>query len=93
LLFYIKECYDTEPDPNLTSLFHQFSAININAKGGQINLVLVYRPPISNAENLCELLNNVPSNTVVIGDFNLLGINWSTGTVNGHGRRLLNAVE
>ena len=61
-----------------------------------INIVLVYRPPSSGKENiqkLCQMLRNLPKNSIVIGDINLPRIDWSGGgAADAQGRELYNAV-
>jgi Endonuclease-reverse transcriptase len=96
LIFYVKDCYDAEPVTDESNDFNQYSMLSLNTKSGKVNLLLIYRPPSSNADNLaklCELLSNVKSNTIAVGDFNLPGINWATGTADGQGRRLLDVLE
>jgi hypothetical protein len=96
LVFYVKECYDTEPISKFDNNFNQYSMISISAKGTKINFLLIYRPPSSNVENmanLCELLSSAKTNTIAIGDFNMPGINWKEGTADGQGRRLLDVME
>jgi hypothetical protein len=96
LVFYVKECYDTEPVSEFDNNFNQYSMVSINARGTKINFLLIYRPPSSNVENLvnlCELLSSAKTNTIAIGDFNMPGINWKEGTADSHGRRLLDVME
>jgi hypothetical protein len=96
LIFYVKECYDTEPVLDSTNTYNQHSMLTIKTKSGKLNLLLVYRPPSSNIENLdqlCELLVNAKNNTIAIGDFNLPKINYQAGTADRQGQRLLDAME
>ena len=65
-------------------------------EGGQINIVLVYRPPSSTVENiqkLCMVLRQLDQNSTVIGDFNLPGIDWKTMKSDAKGRILAQTVE
>ena len=56
----------------------------------------MYRPPSSgneNEQNLCELLKNLPKNTIIIGDINLPHIDWSRGGSDALGRELFESVQ
>jgi hypothetical protein len=95
LLFYVKDCYETRP--HLTDLgnFNQYSSISLKTKSGLLHLVLIYRPPSSNAENLISLYNlieKMPQNSIILGDFNLPGLNWEENIATGQGRRLLDVA-
>jgi hypothetical protein len=95
LLFYVKNCYEVRP--HLTDLgnFNQYSSISLKTKSGLLHLILIYRPPSSSAENLnslYSLLEQTPSNCIIIGDFNLPGLDWEENTATGQGRRLLDVA-
>jgi hypothetical protein len=61
----------------------------------KLNIVLVYRPPSSGEDNLtelCNILHAVDENTILIGDFNLPGIDWHKDqSKDARGRMLLEA--
>lgn len=60
--------------------FNQFLCFNVILDNVKLHVILVYRPPSSNRDNLtklCDIVSNAPSNTVIIGDFNLPSINWN----------------
>jgi hypothetical protein len=60
--------------------FIQFTAFSIMARC-PLHIALVYRPPNSgrqNLQHLCDLLENLDQNTIVIGDFNLPDIQCET---------------
>ncbi len=83
-------------DKFLTSGFNQFTSFRIETTGTPLNILLIYRPPSSNVENLdklCELLKNLDKNTLILGDFNLPGIDWINLTSDSRGRRLVETVE
>ena len=81
---------------NIESEFHQYVSFKIISIENPINIVLVYRPPSSGKENiqkLCQMLRNLPKNSIVIGDINLPRIDWSGGgAADAQGRELYNAV-
>ena len=55
------------------SNFNQFVAFTVTTARDKLNLILVYRPPSSDAENLgklCDIVRNVDHDTLIIGDFN-----------------------
>jgi Reverse transcriptase (RNA-dependent DNA polymerase)/Endonuclease-reverse transcriptase len=72
--------------------FVQHCAFLVN----DIHCYLVYRPPNGSAHNmtkLAELINSAPKNSVLIGDFNLPGACWDTGTCKASERAVIEAVE
>jgi Endonuclease-reverse transcriptase len=96
LVIYVKECLDAIPVPAVENQFNQYCMMSIGTKNGNVNFILVYRPPSSNAENLsllCDLLIDVKSNTIVVGDFNLPGIPWDEQKAEGQARRFLETTE
>ena len=57
---------------------------------------LIYRSPsspASNLTNLADLVRGAEKNCVIIGDFNLPGIDWERGVATGHGKELLEAAD
>ena len=76
--------------------FNQFCAFNTGTLDKSLNVVLAYRPPSAGAENtehLCEILRNLPANSLVIGDINLPKIDWNTLTSDNRGRALVETIE
>jgi hypothetical protein len=61
-----------------------------------ITIYLVYRSPNATVKamaGLVDLVKNVKKNTIVIGDFNLPDIDWSTGEAARRSETFLDAVE
>ena len=60
--------------------FCQFEVVSKNEHYHQnLNFTLVYRPPKKDENNLlklCEIIEKVPENSVLIGDFNYRNIDW-----------------
>jgi nitrous oxidase accessory protein NosD len=57
---------------------------------------LIYRPPngtIENMTKLAELIRTADRNTLFIGDFNLPGIDWTTGHGRGAERLIVEAAH
>lgn len=80
LLVYSKRGAKLESCPKYeSSNFNQFCALSILTNDSPLNIILLYRPPSSGADNmkeLCSLLRQLNNNTLVIGDFNMPGVNW-----------------
>ena len=95
LLVYSKNCHRILPT-NIKSEFHQYVSFKIISTENPLNIVLVYRPPSSGKENvqkLCQMLRNLPKNSIVISDINLPRIDWSGGgAADAQGRELYNVV-
>ena len=75
--------------------FNQFCAFYLRTSSVKLTIILAYRPPTSNKENLiqlCDLVQNMEENTILIGDINLPSIDWRNGTADSKGRRLLDVV-
>jgi hypothetical protein len=71
--------------------FNQFIEFELAAES-PTKFILLYRPPNSGAENivqLCEMLQHLDKNTVVLGDFNLPEINWLREESGPRGRPVL----
>ena len=76
--------------------FNQFCALTVRTTNYPLNIILTYRPPTSNTDNLvqmCEILRRMDSNSILIGDINLPNIDWSSGRADTKGRRLLDTIE
>jgi len=72
--------------------FTQYCGFKVN----DISVYLVYRSPNANAETmsgLVELIKTVERNSIIIGDFNLPEVDWSTGETSTRARDLVEAVE
>ena len=93
LLVYAKNELKILPcDSYSTSMFNQFCAFTIATRSEKLNVILCYRPPSSNPTNtaeLCEILKRLKDNTILIGDINMPGIDWSEGRSDAKGRELL----
>ena len=73
LLVYSKNGHKILPT-TIKSEFHQYVSFKIITTENPLNIVLIYRPPSSGKENvqkLCQILKNLPKNSIVIGDINL----------------------
>ena len=83
-------------ESNLSSDFNQFSAFNIIQENGEdINIITTYRPPSTNAENtqkLCDIVEQMNMNAILIGDINLPGIKWQNNTSDSKGRKFFETV-
>ena len=80
----------TKIECNVT--FNQYCCFTIS----DITIYLVYRSPNATVEamaGLIDLMKSVRKNTIVIGDFNLPDINWSTGEAAKRSETFLEAVE
>jgi hypothetical protein len=95
LLVYCKMGVILKPTSRFKeSKFNQFVEFAIIAES-PLNFIILYRPPNSGHENLqelCEILNNLEKETIVVGDFNLPEINWETKTSGARGRPVLEAA-
>lgn len=97
LLVYSKQDIKILPcDKFQHSSFNQFCSFSVVTTGEKLNIVLIYRPPSSGETNLLELseiLRAVDENTVLIGDFNLPGIDWQNEqSKDARGKLLLEAA-
>jgi hypothetical protein len=75
--------------------FVQFCAFTVIAPQ-PLNVIVTYRPPNSGRQNLtqlCDLLQNLDPNTIIVGDFNLPDINWQEDYAGSRGRPLLETVR
>jgi hypothetical protein len=65
-------------DKYRTCKFNQFCAFKLPS--ANLDITLVYRPPNSGQENsmeLCQILESMQEDTILIGDINMPGINWT----------------
>jgi Reverse transcriptase (RNA-dependent DNA polymerase)/Endonuclease-reverse transcriptase len=95
LVFYVKDCYQIIPGTEDLGDFNQYSTLTLSSKCGPLNLILIYRPPNSNAANfssLVQLIENTKQNTIIIGDFNMPGIDWEEERAVGQGKILLDVM-
>lgn len=72
--------------------FHQYCRFNVN----DVTFYLIYRSPNSPPETMNELENlvrSVEKKAVLIGDFNLPDVDWSTGVGAARSRDFLEAVD
>jgi Reverse transcriptase (RNA-dependent DNA polymerase)/Endonuclease-reverse transcriptase len=68
--------------------FNQHVGFKLVTDTDTLNFILIYRPPRHHPEsmiNLAQLIRNVPVNTVMVGDFNLPGLDWVKGEARGAG--------
>jgi hypothetical protein len=80
----------TKVECNVT--FNQFCCFTIS----DITIYLVYRSPNATVEamaGLVDLMKSVKKNTIVVGDFNLPDIDWSTGEAARRSEPFMDAVE
>ena len=78
LLVYSKKGLKILPVDKMKNDFNQCVMFKLITAGDPVNVILTYRPPNSGSENLdklCELLKEMPKNTLLIGDINLPHIN------------------
>ncbi len=72
--------------------FHQSCSFTVH----DIMIHLVYRLPNSPPEamrSLVELVKSIKKDSIMIGDFNLPDIDWTTGCTPAKGREFVDAVE
>ena len=94
LLVYTKHDIKILPsDKYRNSKFNQFCNFSVVTESEKLDIILIYRPPSSGQDNLtelCEILRTVDENTLLIGDFNLPGIDWEEEqSKDSKGRELL----
>jgi hypothetical protein len=76
--------------------FNQFCCFKLLTSGVPLTVVLVYRPPSAgptNTDMLCDIVKNSGPDTLIVGDFNLPGIDWEMETADARGRELLKAAQ
>ena len=67
--------------------FNQYVHFSLKTFDSPVNIFLVYKPPSSNVNNqekLCDLINSIPKNSVLIGDFNYPNIDWENNTADSN---------
>ncbi len=72
--------------------FLQVTKFSVN----DLMLHLIYRPPSAPADSICELVRLVKEadrNSIMIGDFNLPGIDWERGEAKGRAAEFYEAVQ
>ena len=77
--------------------FNQVSELPVRRRdGGEARIYLVYRSPNSttvNDDKLCEWMMTLSGDYVIIGDFNLPGIDWEENSTDAKGQKFLETVE
>ena len=93
LLTYSREGIDLLPSDKTTD-FNQHSTFRVKINNVTTTLHLIYRPPSSNdMAGLVNIIRNVDSSSILIGDFNLPGIDWENGTADNKSKDFLEAAE
>jgi len=99
ILVYVKEGLVVLPNYDRTNTFNQYCQFKVQTKdrNNSINFTVVYRSPNSNEENLnklCELLQGLSNeNQILVGDFNLPGIDWEIHSATGKGKNFTEIVQ
>ena len=76
--------------------FNQLTAFLLKTTGEMLNIVLIYRPPKYDSENiekLCQIIHRAEKNTIIIGDANLPGVCWTQSRSGALERPVLAAME
>ena len=76
--------------------FNQYCKFKLSDKSDSYYIYLVYRPPSAGAsskDKLCELLRCAEKNSILVGDFNLPGINWESGEARGEDDRVMQELQ
>ena len=92
LLVYAKPSVTIVP-LTTTSDFNQHCRFKIQNDKEEWHVTLIYRPPSSppeNCDHLLQLLDNLPANSILVGDFNYPYIDWESLTSPARGRNFLN---
>ena len=90
---YTRDGLDILPGDNST-VFNQYVTFRIPVANVTSTIYLVYRPPTStDMAGLINLIQNVTPNSILIGDFNIPGIDWHTGRAAGRAGEFLDAAE
>jgi Reverse transcriptase (RNA-dependent DNA polymerase)/Endonuclease-reverse transcriptase len=87
LLVYAKPEVILLPDEKRYDLTQHVN-FKIVSRGELLNVTLLYRPPRQNVaayQNLANFIRTTTGNRIILGDFNLPGINWETGQARGEG--------
>ena len=92
ILAYVRNGLTVLCEDDIKCDFNQYSSFKVC----QTTFVIVYRSPNSNKTNndlLCELIEKLPSNCVILGDFNLPGIDWVRSTANRKSQTIYDAIS
>ena len=74
--------------------FNQYVTFKIGMGNLTTTIYLVYRPPTSeDMTGLVDIIQQAGPNSILVGDFNLPGIDWRQGTANGKAKDFLAAVQ
>jgi len=93
LLTYSRDGVDILPNDH-TADFIQYSTFKVRTNSLTTTLYLVYRPPSStDMKGMVEIIKNVGPNSILIGDFNLPGIDWQAGTSDRKSKDFLEAAD
>ena len=87
LLVYVKNGLTVLPDDKVSN-FCQHCNFKLVTGHEELKFTLLYRSPNAPAETIIELaglISKVERNSIILGDFNLPGIDWQSGTAAGHG--------
>ena len=81
LLVYVKNGLIIKPEQDFSdfSQYCRLSGIENTNNDHPLNILLIYRSPNSSEENynkLCNVIQEVPENTIIVGDFNFPIISW-----------------
>ena len=79
-----------------SSNFNQYCKFSMKRGGEMYYFYLIYRPPSSGQENfdlLCELVDNAEKNSIMVGDFNLHNIDWSSGEARGREAKFVTVLQ
>ena len=80
----------------LSSTFNQYAGIEISTcDANSISLYVFYRSPNSSSVNndlLADALTSIHNSSIVIGDFNYPGINWSTLEGNAETQKIIDTT-
>ena len=75
-------------------VFNQYVTFKVQTGPVTTTFYLVYRPPSStDMDGLVNLMNSAGPHSILVGDFNLPGINWRQGTATGRAQEFLAATE
>ena len=81
---------------DIVSDYNQYCKFMLKSESETCFFYLIYRPPSSGEENfnkLCDLLKGAEKNSIFVGDFNLPGIDWTTGRGKGRDGRLVQVMQ
>ena len=95
LIVYTKHGLDILPC-DLNSDFNQYCKFSLANKSEKVFIYLLYRPLSAgqkSKDDLCDLIQGAEKNSIFIGDFNLPGIDWSSGAATGGDTSLVNTLQ